>query len=46
MFSEKGMDMRGCFLVGWRSRIGGSVSETKGRDEGSEVGDGVGALLG
>ena len=46
LFSKKGTESRGCFLVRRRSRRVGSVDVTKGIYEGSEVGYGVGRLLG
>ena len=46
LFSKKGPELRGCFLIRRRSRIGGSVDVTKGIYEGSEVGYCVGRLLG
>ena len=46
LFSGNGQSSEGVFLVGRRSQRSGGGYGTKGRDEGSEVGDGVGALLG
>ena len=46
MFSEKGQIPEGVFLVGWKSRRGESDSVTKWRDKDSEVGSGVGRLIG